>query len=322
MVIDVSLLIVSHNTCDLLDACLDSIQSETRRAYEIIVVDNASDDGSAAMVRRRYPDVMLIENQCNAGFAAANNQAARHTRGRTLLLLNPDTLVLEGAVDRLAAFMDANPDVGICGPRVLNREGRIAQSCYRFPTLGNSLRLPLGYTPIRWLLRRNKGRRYNLAVEQPQPVEAVQGCALAIRADLWHRMGGLDETFFLYGEDTDLCYRTWQAGRRVTYLPQACIVHFGGASAEAAGATMLGDKIGEDFLRSRYCFLAKTRGRWAAAAFQLLSMLTGLGLLLATSFPFASGRHKQLHAVGTIFLRTGRTAARRVVDTRDSGMPC
>ena len=315
MVPDVSLLIVSHNTCDLLDACLASIQGETRGACEIIVVDNASSDGSAAMVRRRYPDVMLIENQHNAGFAAANNQAAHAARGRFLLLLNPDTLVLDGAIDRLAAFMDADPDTGICGPRVLNREGRIAQSCYRFPTLGGSLRLPLGYTPVRWLLRRSKGRRYDLATERPQPVEAVQGCALAIRAALWRHLGGMDETFFLYGEDTDLCYRTWQAGQRVTYLPYACIVHFGGASAEAAGATMLGDKIGEPFLRSRYHFLAKTRGRWAAGLFQVLSVLAGLNLLLAAGFPFAAGRRRRLRALGTIFLYTRPAAVYRSADS-------
>jgi GT2 family glycosyltransferase len=143
---NVSVLIVSYNTCALLDACLTSIARETRCAHEVIVVDNASRDGSAAMVRDRHPYVKLVANQGNAGFAAANNQASRLAEGHYWLFLNPDTVIVDSAIDRLAAFLDVHPGVGVCGPCHLDASGRPVTSVFRFPTFWSSTSW-MEYTP-------------------------------------------------------------------------------------------------------------------------------------------------------------------------------
>ncbi|MFX1412156.1 MAG: glycosyltransferase family 2 protein, partial [Promethearchaeota archaeon] len=214
MSVDISVLIVSYNTWHLLDKCLTSILAETRCTHEIIVVDNASTDGSASMVRRRYPDVMVIENERNVGFAVANNQASQLAQGRYLFCLNPDTIILSGAIDQLVEFMDLHPTVGVCGPRNVNAKMEISRSCYPFPTVRGSFLGNMCHTPLRPLVKgyhRHRSKRALPSGDQIQDVDAVRGCSLLIRTDLYRRLGGMDEGFFLYFEEMDLCYRVKQA---------------------------------------------------------------------------------------------------------------
>lgn len=304
MMPNVSVLIVSYHSRDRLDACLTSVLSQTERTCEVIVVDNASADGSAALLRERYPQVRLIENAANVGFAAAVNQAAQVAQGRYLFLLNPDALVVDKAVDTLVAFLDEHPEVGICAPRVLDEQGRLQHNAYRFPTLASSLWLAWSQTPWRLLLRRPRRAGYDLTSDQPQGVDAAAGCALAISSALWRQLGGLDEGFFLYGEDTDLCWRAWRDGRQVVYMPAAAVIHAGGGSTATTDNILLSHKLGAHMLRSRYRFLAKTRGRRAADLFWAAVRLTGLALLAAARLPAAQERRTRWRALGRLFWDT------------------
>lgn len=301
---DVSVLIVSYHSRPFLDACLTSVLGQTARPCEVIVVDNASADGSAALVRERYPQVRLIENAANVGFAAAVNQAARVAQGRYLFLLNPDATVLDDAIDTLVAFLDEHPEAGICAPRVVDEGHQIQHNAYRFPTWAGSLWLILRQTPWQKWVRHLRPPPYSLAADQPQPVQAAAGCALAISSALWRQLGGLDAGFFLYDEDTDLCWRVRQADLQVVYVPAAAVSHIRGASAQVSGETLLSGMVGTHFLRSRYRFLSKTRGRWAANLFWAASKLAGLGLLAAAWLPAAPERRARWQALGRLFWDT------------------
>lgn len=270
----VSVLIVSYNTCALLDACLTSIARATRCAHEVIVVDNASRDGSAAMVRDRHPYVKLVANQGNVGFAAANNQASRLAEGHYWLFLNPDTVILDSAIDRLAAFLDAHPEVGVCGPCHLDAGGRPVTSVFRFPTFWSSFWSSLGVTPLRPIaVRRAQVRRYLLDGVHAQDVDSVQGSGLMIRAQLFRQIRGFDERFFMYHEEIDLCYRVQQAHQRVVYVPWSAIVHYDGASAQLVDEVKVFGKIGLYILQSRYYFLRKTYGVLPSFALRATDLL-------------------------------------------------
>jgi GT2 family glycosyltransferase len=283
MSVDVSVLIVSYNTRHLLDECLTSILAETRCAHEIIVVDNASTDGSANMVRRRYPDVMVIENERNVGFAVANNQASQFARGRYLFCLNPDTIILSSAIDQLVEFLDLHPTVGVCGPRNVNARMGISRSCYTFPTVRGAFLGNMCHTPLRPLVKGYHHYRSKRALpsgNQIQDVDAVRGCSLLIRADLYRRLGGMDEGFFLYFEEIDLCYRVKQAHYSVVHVPQATVLHYGAASSGSQDTVKISDNIGIHNLRSRYHYLSKTHGRGSSLAMRVIDLGTGLALLV------------------------------------------
>jgi len=278
---DVSVLIVNYNTCELLDACLASLARETRCDYEVIVVDNASRDSSAEMVRHRHPSVKLVVNRSNVGFASANNQASRLAEGHYLLFLNPDTVILESAIDRLAAFLDAHPGVGVCGPCHLDADGRPVSSAFRFPTFWNSFWHSMYMTPLRPIaVRRGQARRYALDGEHVQDVDSVQGSGLMIRAQLFREIQGFDEHFFMYNEEIDLCYRVHRAYQRVTYIPWVTILHYGGASVRSVDEVKAFGKIGRYVLQSEYYFLRKTYGVLPSFALRATDLL--VATLLAT----------------------------------------
>ena len=228
--------IVSWNTRKLLRDCLASIASDPGLSLsnqrsaagglpiEIIVVDNASADGSVEMVQREFPDIHLIVNESNLGFARANNRGIAASRGRYVLLLNSDTLASAGALDTLVAFMDAHPEAGVVGPRLLRPVG-MAQP-YAFggdPTLG--------YLARRGLNRRLR-RRYlhDWNTDAIQEVDWVSGACLMARRAAIEQAGPLDESLFMYFEDNEWCLRIRKAGWKVYYDPQAAIVHLGGQS--------------------------------------------------------------------------------------------
>jgi GT2 family glycosyltransferase/lipopolysaccharide/colanic/teichoic acid biosynthesis glycosyltransferase len=230
---DLSVIIVNYNVRQFLENALSSIERALRGMEgEVFVVDNASDDGSAEMVRAKFPGVHLIENRENIGFSRANNQALSRARGELLLLINPDTIVQEETFRVMQAFFHSHPDAGLAGCKILNPDGSFQLPCRRgFPTPW------VAFTKIFGLSTLFPGSRllgrYNLTYLDPEetyPVDAVSGSFMMIRREVYEGIGGLDEAFFMYGEDLDWCYRVRQAGSRVYYVHDTAIVHFKGES--------------------------------------------------------------------------------------------
>jgi N-acetylglucosaminyl-diphospho-decaprenol L-rhamnosyltransferase len=226
--------IVNYNTCEHLRTCLAAVESEA--PSQVIVVDNASSDGSAEMVRAHYPWVMLHANKTNLGFGAAANQAIASCTAKYVLLLNSDTLLPTGALQALGAYLDLHPRAAIVGPRLVNPDGTLQASCYPFPTplhtfLENSTsaillgRLIRRHVPV---LRNSYLRTWPHSSARVVPW--VKGAALAIRREAFDAVGGFDESFFMYFEDADLCYRLQAAGWQVHFAPVTTVVHVGGAS--------------------------------------------------------------------------------------------
>lgn len=231
--IALSLIIVSWNVQQDLRACLDSLAPNGDTPHEIIVVDNASADGTVEMLPRNYPHVTLIANADNRGFAAANNQGLEIARGRFLLLLNPDTIVPAGALATLVAFAEAHPEAGVVGPRLLNADGSLQHSCRRFPTVRAALfrHTFLGrlFPEAHWM------REYLMSDwshDEPRAVDWVSGAALLIRREAFTQVGGLDAAFYWGSEDVDYCWRMHRAGWQVLYTPQPAITHLIGRSTD------------------------------------------------------------------------------------------
>jgi GT2 family glycosyltransferase len=228
---DLSVVIVNWNTREMLRDCLASLLPATHGlASEVIVVDNASTDGSPAMVRADFPSVRLIESPENLGFAAGNNLALRQVRGRHVLLLNSDTLVRGDVLGKAVAWLDATPAAGVIGPLVLNADGSHQHSCSSFPTLRNLALQLFGVTRI----ARLDGYRltgWDRSVERR--VDVVSGAAMFVRRAAIGEVGLLDEAFFFYGEETDWCRRFARAGWQVVFVPIPAVTHLGGGSVRA-----------------------------------------------------------------------------------------
>ena len=228
--IEISVCIVNYQAKDYLRDCLRSLYEHTASTFEVILVDNGSTDGSLEMLKDEFPDVQIIENPDNLGFTRPMNQALEQGRGRYLLQLNPDTIILPAALDRLVAFLESHPEIGICGPKVLNRDGSLQEQCRR----GEST----PWAVISYFTRLNKlfpdsklfgGYLLNYIDEdQTHPVAGVSGSCMLIRKAVIDQIGYLDERFFAYQEDADYCFRTREAGWEVYYLPEAQIIHYGG----------------------------------------------------------------------------------------------
>ncbi len=230
---DVSIIIVNWNTRDILRNCLTSVYAETKDIeFEVIVIDNASTDDSPEMVVKEFPKATIIENSQNKGFAAANNQGLAIVRGRYVLLLNSDTVVLDGAITRSVTFSDAHPEAAVAGCRVLNPDKALQPTCFMFPSTLNMLLLSsylyklfpkskfFGRERMTWWDRNNI-----------REVDVVTGCFMMVRRAAIKQVGMMDEQFFMYGEETDWCYRFKQAGWKILFTPIAEIIHLGEASS-------------------------------------------------------------------------------------------
>ncbi len=231
---DISILVVSYNTREMTLECLRSIAAETRDAtYELIVVDNASCDGSAAAIAAEFgEDLELISLAENIGFAAANNLAARRARGRRLLLLNPDTVVIDRAIDNLHAFAAERPAAGIWGGRTLFADRTLnPTSCWGRMTVWNLFCRAAGLTALLPASERFNSETYgDWQRDSVRQVDIVTGCLLLIDKPLWDRLDGFAPRYFMYGEEADLCLRAAAAGAAPTITPAATIVHYGSAS--------------------------------------------------------------------------------------------
>jgi hypothetical protein len=250
--VDLSILIVSWNTKEFLLPCIRAVsEKEEGISREIIVVDNGSHDGSVSEVKRAFLFVHIIENERNLGFAKAVNQGLQKASGKYVLLLNPDTQVKDGAIERLVSFMDSNSDVGVAGAQLLNSNGSKQNSIANFPSLGTEL---LNKSLLRWLFSKKfPGKE----ADYPEPVEvdSVIGACMAVRREAIEQVGPLDEDCFLFLEETDWCYRMKRAGWKIYHVPQAEVYHFQGKSAEREKK-----RAKVEYYRSRYHFFKKNRG--------------------------------------------------------------
>jgi len=230
--IDASVIIVSWNSKQYLMKCLETINRHNHGiAAEVIVVDNASSDGTAEELRKRYPDVKLIESKVNAGFAKGNNIGIEKAVGRYICLVNPDVEFLDDCLMKLCQYMDTNGKVGICGPKILNKDGTVQYSCREYPTLWNNLCFALGLHRLfpQSALFSNELMSY-FNHNELREVDALSGCFMVARREALIEVGLLDDGFFMYSEDVDWCKRFHDKGWKVVFNPETEAMHYGGGS--------------------------------------------------------------------------------------------
>ena len=279
---ELSVIIVSWNTRDLLRDCLNSVYDETKAtSFEILVVDNASSDGSAEMVKREFPQARLIENQENLGFARANNQAIRRSSSRFIVLLNSDTVVLSGALDKMVAFMKVHRAVDASGPMLLNTDGSLQQSILgslgkftfvRFLTIGGDFLV--AFLPKLLLRKMRKKETYG---PQPRQVGGVSGACMMIAREVVDKVGLLDEQYFFFMEEVDWFFRLQQLGGVVYFIPEAQIIHH---YAQSINQT---DNRSKYLQENRYRFINKYHGKTRGYFFRIMLAIDSF-LIICTSF--------------------------------------
>lgn len=279
---DLSIVVVNWNTRELLAQCLASVEANFERrnssatplpaanplepiTYELFVVDNASTDGSAQMVVEHFPWVHLIANSENVGFARANNQAIHQSTGRYILLLNSDTEVYPSALETMVQFMEGQPQAGGCGPRLLNADDSLQPSCHPMLTPGREFWRLLF---LDWLWRRATYVQGRWDWGTPHLVEVIKGACFMLRRAALDQVGLLDEEYFMYTEEMDLCYRLIQAGWQLWWVPQAVVKHYGEASSRQVAEAMY-----VQLYRSKVQFHRKFGGMRRADRFKRLIFL-------------------------------------------------
>jgi GT2 family glycosyltransferase len=272
---NVSIVIVSFNVADLLNECLRSIKRETSCEYEIFVVDNGSKDNSVPIVKAQHPDVQVIQNETNLGFARANNRGFRLARGRYIFMLNPDTLLSNGTIDKLLDFMDNNSDIGVCGPKVLNPDLTIQYTCHHFPsisiTLTKYLQLQRFFPRIR-LFGRELMTYWKY--DEIKEVDWITGCALLIRQKALEDVGYLDENYFMYSEECDLSYRMKKNNLKTVFFPGSTIIHYGGQSAFTQKKHSVHESTITNYLfESKYYFFKKNHGQTSEFIIRVLDLM-------------------------------------------------
>jgi hypothetical protein len=310
----IGVVIVSFNTCDLLRACLASLEP-CQIPLRIVVVDNASHDGSAAMVCREFPQVELLALDQNVGFAAANNRGLAlleqqlgtttgtvgqyHDRDvESCLFLNPDTVVHAGAIEALARFLAQHPRVGMVGPRLLNADGSVQPAAFRFPTLSMSA---LEVFPPGEVL---PGRLYNswwhgryphedAEAAAPFAIDHPLGACMLVRSAVLATVGSFDERYFMYSEEVEWCWRIRKAGWAIWQEPAALVTHYGGASTSQFRSTMQ-----LALFRSRAQFFDQHYPRWFLSVHRAITSLGMLRLSVLAWYKYGRGElsHSELRA--------------------------
>jgi GT2 family glycosyltransferase len=312
-VTQLSIIIVSWNVRDLLRDCLASI-APWREALplEVIVVDSASQDGSADMVQADFPWVRLMAQRDNVGFPRGNNIGLRAAQGQFLLLLNPDTVVVGDALPRMVQFLAAHPDVGMVGPHLLNSDGSYQSSRRRFPTVG------LAALESTWLERLAPRRwldwfhvREVGEERESADVDWITGAAMLTRHKVYAQVGGMDEGYVMYSEELDWCRRIRAIGWRIAWLRDARIVHHGGQSSEQVPT-----RTHILFNRAKLRYFRKYHGVWATRFLRLVLLANFAGQLLVEGAKYALGHRRDLRAQRLRsywqVLRSGLPAAERV----------
>jgi len=272
--VEVSAIIVSYNTLQMTLDCLQALLHELKDfASEVLLVDNASTDGSAAAIRSAFPAVTVIENERNLGFGGGNNLAMKRATGRYLLLINTDAFPRPGAVRELIAYMDRNPRVGLVGPRLLNKDGSLQRSCYRFPSPARAWAETL-WLPALFSTESKLGDYRRWAHDRERIVDWVIGACCLVRREAYKEVGGFDERFFMYAEETDWQRRFRSSGWEIGFVPSAEVTHLGGGSDPRERST-----LNAHFFRSQDVYKLKHHGV-AGLAVSRAADLVGLVLRL------------------------------------------
>jgi GT2 family glycosyltransferase len=285
MTVDVSICIVTYHARDFLRDCLLSIYGMVGSiCFEIIVVDNHSEDGTLDMLRQEFPEVRLLINEQNTGYTRPNNQAIRVSEGRTILLINPDTLVRSNTITELVSFLDTHSEVGIVGPKVLNRDGTLQKQCRRSEARPwDSICYFSGLSRLFPHDKRFAGYLMTYLDEDlTHETEAVSGSSMLIRRAVIDQIGDLDENFFAYQEDTDYCRRARLAGWKVFYHPSAQIIHYGGEG----GSKVQPYRAIIEWHRSYYLYYRKHFAKdypFIFSAVYYFGMLMKLGITLSVN---------------------------------------
>jgi GT2 family glycosyltransferase len=260
----VSIIIVSYNTRDMTCACIQSAIDQGRNIdQEIVVLDNRSSDGSADAIAKQFPQVRLIRSEINFGFARGNNEAAKHARGEYVLLLNPDTVVLDRAVERLVAFAKRKPEAKMWGGRTLFGDLSLnPYSAWSYMSLWSLLSNALGFaTVFAGSETFNPEAMPSWDRGSEREVDMITGCLLLMKRSFWEELGGFDEKFFMYAEETDLCFRAIQKGAKPTITPTVEIIHYGGASETVRADKLLRLYSGRAlFIRKHWPWLKAASG--------------------------------------------------------------
>ena len=285
-----SIVIVNWNTRDLLRKCLDAVYQDLPRGLvEIWVVDNASGDGSPDMVAQDFPQVRLIRSRENLGFASANNLALRRSSAPYVLLLNPDTEVEPGALERLLRFLDTTPEFGAAGARLLNPDGSLQLSAYPRPTLLREFWRLFHLDKIKPLANYPMN---DWGEEAPKEVDVLMGACLMVRRKVLDEIGLFDENFFMYSEEVDLCYRIQHGGWRLAWVPQAQVIHYGGQSTQQVAREMF-----LQLYNGKIKFFRKHYGSPALQAYKLIVLLAAFIRVLLTPLAYferSGNRRKHL----------------------------
>lgn len=272
-----SIIIVSYNSSNLLEECLDSIfKYPCGQNYGIIVVDNNSTDGSQELVRKKYPGVELITNTSNVGFAAANNMAIKSTDSDFILLLNSDCQVYGNSLDKMLGFIESITEAAVVGPKIINSDGSIQYSCRKFPSIIDAglHSILVNIAPDNPVSRKYK--LVDISREKPFEVDWVSGSCMLVRRQALLSTGFMDENYFMYVEDIDLCFQMWKKSWKVFYYPHAEILHHVGGSTNvgkvAASVRMQ---------KSIFYFFWKNYGKsWKILLIPLLVVVLGLRIFL------------------------------------------
>jgi len=297
-----SIVILCWNDLKVIEHCLASIYATTRgNDFEVIVSDNGSTDGSIAFIRENFPQVRLIENGANLRFAKGNNVGIQASRGEYVLILNPDTVIHEGALDGLVEFADKRPEAGAFGCRVLNADGTYQGCIWPFPTPRSEWIKSLGLKPLGYVSEWfHTGAYVKWQGETERAVGYPAGCCLMVRGEILKRLGGFDDRFFYYYEETDLCRRIWNAGYPVLYTPTVSITHLIGSSTSKKFPP-IGFAIDQQI--TRYLYLYKHHGERGARSSRR-STLTGLVIRRFTTWVSQFVRPTEEGQKKAEFLRT------------------
>jgi len=274
--LDLSIVIVNTNTSDLLRQCLQSVFDNTKDIeYEVIVVDNNSNDGSVDMITAQFPNVKLIQNDRNLGFSASNNRGFEISSGRYLLALNPDTVVVGNALASMVTFMDAHTEAGACGCKLLNADGSLQPSWENFPTVLSEI---FYNTPLNKVFSHRKKRESSGVYD----VDWVSGACLMVRRETMNEVGVFDERFSpIYSEETDWCYRIKANGWKIYYLPEPQVIHLWGQTTKRKPTWFF-----LQLQRNKYLFLRKHKGFIRAELYRCLRFGTCAAGFVMTLFQY------------------------------------
>jgi GT2 family glycosyltransferase len=277
--------------------CLESLQKNAANvSTEIIVVDNASTDGTPAAIRTLFPEVHLMENKTNLGFARANNLGIRQSRGKYISLINSDVVVFPGCLDRMLEVMEENQDVGIMGPKMRCLDGRVGLSVMQLPTVWNTFCAALALNSILPNVKLFAG--FSLpseTIQEPKDVQVVTGWFWMISRGAIEKVGGLDERFFMYGEDIDWCSRFLKAGWRVVFCGDAEALHYGGASSADAPA-----RFYVEMRRANLQYFRKHHGMLGMIGYMLAIVVHELARIVGYSISYCYDRSKRSEAASKV----------------------